>query len=86
MTIYPALYVLKLEGDNWYVGMSYNLNIRWAQHWSGNGAKWTKLHPPISVERVIFDATEEGIENRITLQMMEIYGNDKVRGGSYCKV
>ena len=46
ITIYPAVYVLELEGGNYYVGMSHNLSQRLAQHFSGNGAKWTKLHKP----------------------------------------
>ena len=83
---YPSLYVLKLEEDNYYIGMSYNLNFRWSQHWSGSGAKWTRLHKPVEVVKVIYPATEVGIENRITKEYMEVYGSDKVRGGSYCKV
>jgi len=83
---YPSLYVLKLEEDNYYIGMSYNLNFRWSQHWSGSGAKWTRLHKPVEVVKVIYPATEAGIENRITKEYMEVYGSDKVRGGNYCKV
>ena len=83
---YPSLYVLKLEEDNYYIGMSYNLNFRWSQHWSGSGAKWTRLHKPVEVVKVIYPATEVGIENRITKECMEVYGSDKVSGGSYCKV
>jgi predicted GIY-YIG superfamily endonuclease len=52
ITIKPLVYHLKLEEDNHYVGITYNLNQRYAQHISGNGAKWTKLHKPISVEQV----------------------------------
>jgi len=79
------VYVLKLENENWYVGITYNLNLRMAQHWSGNGAKWTKLHKPISIEKVIYPASTE-IENQTTLELMEQYGKEKVRGGNYCKV
>ena len=83
---YPALYVLRLEDDCYYVGMSYNLNFRWSQHWMGSGAKWTRLHKPVEVIKVIYPATEKGIENRVTLEYMELYGKEKVKGGSYCKV
>jgi len=81
-----ALYVLRLEGDNYYIGMSYNLNFRWSQHWGGSGAKWTKLHKPLEVIKVIYPATEEGIENKITLEYIALYGAERVKGGSYCKV
>ncbi len=85
MTIHPCVYVLKLEQDNWYVGITYNLNLRMAQHWTGQGAKWTQLHKPISIEAVHYPASKE-MENRITTEYMEKYGGDKVRGGSYCRV
>ena len=75
---YPALYVLRLEDDN--------LNFRWSQHWQGKGAKWTKLHNPVEVIKVIYPATDEGIENKITLEYIALYGAEKVKGGSYCKV
>jgi predicted GIY-YIG superfamily endonuclease len=86
LMIYPSLYVLKLEDDCWYVGITMDLNKRLAQHWSGEGAKWTKLHKPISVDRVIFPADQDTIENDITKEYMELYGKEKVRGGSWCKV
>jgi len=82
----PALYVLRLENDNYYVGMSYNLNFRFAQHWQGKGAKWTKLHKPLEVIRIIYPALEENIENKITLEYIALYGADRVKGGSYCKI
>jgi len=86
ITIYPAVYVLELEGGNYYIGMTHNLNQRLAQHFSGSGAKWTKLHKPISVLRVIYPATKEDLENIITKEYIDLYGKDKVKGGSYCAV
>ena len=83
---YPALYVLRLEDDCYYVGMSYNLNFRWSQHWDNKGEKWTKLHKPLEVVKVIYPATEEGIENIVTLEYIALYGAEKVKGGSFCKV
>jgi predicted GIY-YIG superfamily endonuclease len=85
MTIYPCVYILKLEQDNWYVGITYNLNLRMAQHWSGQGAKFTKLYKPTSIEAVVYPASKE-IENQKTLEYMEKYGREKVRGGNYCKI
>ena len=84
ITIYPILYVLNLEQNKKYVGMTNNLNIRLSQHYDGSGAKWTRLYKPISVERIIYPATENDIENKITLELMQMYGKDNVRGGSYC--
>lgn len=84
--IYPALYVLKLVDDCWYVGMSYNLNNRLSQHMFGRGAKFTKLHRPICVDKVIYPAIGFNIENEVTLEYMEKYGKDKVRGGKFCRL
>lgn len=81
----PILYVLKLEDDCWYIGMSYCINVRFAQHWAEKGAKWTKLHKPMSVEQLIYPAKPED-ENIVTKKYMEKYGFEKVRGGSWCKV
>ena len=85
ITIKPLVYHLKLEEDNHYVGITYNLNQRYAQHISGNGAKWTKLHKPIDVEQVWMEGSEE-LENQITLQLMDVYGRDNVRGGKFTKI
>lgn len=84
--VYPIVYVLKLEDDCWYVGITLDLNKRLGQHWSGEGAKWTKLHKPISVEKILFPADGETIENDTTKEYMELYGKEKVRGGSWCRV
>lgn len=86
ITVYPILYVLKLENDCYYIGMSHNLNNRLSQHIQGKGSKWTKINKFVSVEKVVFPANEKGIENRVTLEYIAKYGSDKVRGGSFTKV
>lgn len=78
----PLVYHLKLEDECHYVGITYNLNQRYAQHLGGNGAKWTQLHKPIDVQKVWIDGSEE-LENKITLELIEKYGKEKVRGGKY---
>lgn len=78
----PLVYHLKLEDECHYVGITYNLNQRYAQHLGGNGAKWTQLHKPIDVQQVWIDGSEE-LENKITLELIEKYGKEKVRGGKY---
>ena len=61
-----------------------NLNMRWSQHCDGNGAGFTKLYKPIKILEVFPNGSLQ-MENEITLQYMEKYGKDHVRGGSYCK-
>jgi predicted GIY-YIG superfamily endonuclease len=83
VVVSPALYILRCEDDTWYVGITFNLNIRFAQHWSGVGAKWTRLHKPVEVVEVIYPATNE---NEKTLELMNKYGWERVRGGSWTKI
>tara|TARA_R110000851_G_scaffold136706_4_gene272341 strand:+ start:282 stop:587 length:306 start_codon:yes stop_codon:yes gene_type:complete len=78
----PLCYVLELEDNNYYIGSTYNFNIRYAQHEQGMGAKWTRLHAPISVKEIRFDCNE----NQLTLEYMRLIGYKNVRGGSWCKL
>lgn len=86
--VYPCIYVLELANDCWYVGITYNFNLRMSQHWSGEGgAIWTRLHKPKRIARVIYPATGgKKQEDEITIEMKLLYGNDAVRGGRWCKV
>ena len=85
ITVEPLLYVLKLENEKYYVGITYNLNFRYAQHCQGHGAKWTKLHKPVGITEVRTQATL-GSENEVVHEYMTKYGKANVRGGSYCQV
>lgn len=83
------VYVLELEGGNFYVGQTKNFKRRANQHALASGALWTKVHPPIRV--VEFDSltyrTDSAAAKRetdLTLQYMKEYGWDKVRGGAFC--
>jgi predicted GIY-YIG superfamily endonuclease len=82
ITIHTLVYVLELEGDNWYIGKTHNLNVRLAQHWSGDGAKWTRLYKPLRLHRVSMTETEQQVTNEYIL----LYGKDNVRGGNWTKV
>jgi predicted GIY-YIG superfamily endonuclease len=66
------------------VGITYNLNNRLSQHWDGTGAKWTKLHKPLSVIMIEFPSSADR-ENELTEEFIKTYGKDKVKGGKYCK-
>jgi len=76
-------YVLKLTNENYYVGISSNIQNRLYQHFSNTGAKWTKKYPPIkaiSIEPLIHPWQE----NFKTLCMMKKHGIVNVRGGDWC--
>jgi predicted GIY-YIG superfamily endonuclease len=82
-------YVLELEGGNYYVGISGNLERRLRQHAEGTGAEWTRRHRPVRLALqhpydVSNDAEAERLEDLMTLQVMAQHGLRKVRGGHFC--
>eukprot|EP01050_Picozoa_sp_SAG11_P002869 SAG11_NODE_151_length_14583_cov_21.306200_3_plen_103_part_00 len=85
IVIEPLVYCLKLENDKYYVGITYNLNLRYAQHEAGEGARWTRRHKPIEVIEVFMHGSEE-LENAKTKEYMLKYGWENLRGGYWCKV
>lgn len=82
----PMIYVLELEDDCFYIGITYNLNLRIAQHLSGSGAQWTKMHRPVKIIEVFYDGCTRQKEDEVTKRYVEIYGPEYVRGGSWCRV
>lgn len=77
------VYVLKLENDKFYVGRTKNVDFRIDNHFNNNGSEWTKKHKPIEIFE-IFKNCDNYDEDKITLQFMEKYGIQNVRGGIYC--
>lgn len=82
------LYVLKLENNKYYVGVtSKTPEQRFKQHLTGFiGAGWTKKNKPIK----IFDRKElgsmtfpeaEAYENKVVREYIKKYGINNVRGG-----
>jgi hypothetical protein len=76
------IYVLKLQKGKYYVGKTDNLEKRKQQHINGTACTWTKKYKPISVEKIIPNASDFD-EDKYTKEYMSIYGIDNVRGGSY---
>jgi predicted GIY-YIG superfamily endonuclease len=82
------LYVLKLEGTKYYIGVtSKTPEERYLEHRNGfYGAEWTKIHKPIEIEQskdLGFTTYEKAgvYENKVTRQYVKKYGIDNVRGG-----
>jgi hypothetical protein len=78
------LYVLQLEGGKYYVGRTDDMSRRYAEHKSGKGSEWTKLHKPVKILET-HDSKTEDDETRLTKFLMNKYGVDNVRGGAYCQ-
>jgi len=75
-------YVLRLEENRWYVGLTTRLNYRLSQHWHGSGAKWTELYKPIELVE-LYSGDQEQL---VTDQYINEYGFGLVRGGNYTAV
>ena len=86
LVVSMLLYVLECEPMNgkptFYCGVSYALNNRIAQHASGRGSAWVKLHPVVRIAEVRMNATL-ALEKKITLEYMRRYGWEQVRGGKF---
>lgn len=83
------LYVLELANDNFYVGITRNVDARYKKHQAGAGAQWTARHKPFRIRRcadtgLTSESDAACIENALTIQTMEQYGRERVRGGQYC--
>ena len=76
------IYVLQLTEGFYYVGKTQNVEIRYQQHRSGNGALWTRLHAPIRLVES-YKTISMFEEDRKTKEVMAKYGINKVRGGTY---
>lgn len=82
------LYVLKLENEKWYVGItSKTPEERFQEHLlKKRGAYWTMAHKPLSIEMVedlgiVSKQHAEIYENKITRSLMKERGINNVRGG-----
>lgn len=85
------LYVLALQGDRFYVGLTSDLDRRLEQHFTASGAEWTRLHRPVRVVHSINTGTRdrlqaEAMENEATVALMMSYGIEAVRGGHYSQL
>ena len=76
------IYILKLQNGKYYVGKSDNPMLRYQEHLNGKGSAWTRKYKPISVEKIIENASHFD-EDKYTKEYMAKYGIDNVRGGTY---
>ncbi|ARF12578.1 hypothetical protein Klosneuvirus_8_2 [Klosneuvirus KNV1] len=82
------VYSLNLANGKKYVGMTANIDRRMNQHFSGNGAKWTQKHEPVSINRISeYKNKSEArqVETEVYYKMKNYHGGGKVRGAGYTK-
>ena len=77
-----GVYVLELNNDKRYVGMSEDVEGRVYKHFAGEGASFTKTHGVVKRGEVLTvqDGTLEQWEQNETLAQMIKYGINNVRG------
>jgi hypothetical protein len=76
------IYILELNGGNYYVGKTKDIAKRFNDHKSQKGSAWTRQHGgPKIIE--IYECTSLFDEDKYTLEYMNAVGVDNVRGGSY---
>lgn len=78
------VYVLELENGKFYVGYTRSKSRRIQDHFKGYGSKWTKLHKPIRVLEWLRGGRL--LERKKTLEYMQRYGIDSVRGYQWCQL
>jgi predicted GIY-YIG superfamily endonuclease len=79
------IYALRLVGGKYYIGKSLDVMKRYQQHLNGSGSAWTKKYKPVSIDKIVDNASPFD-EDKITLEYMSKYGIDMVRGGSFVDV
>lgn len=79
-------YSLNLKNGKKYVGYTTNLNQRLSSHFSGNGAKATQKHTPVSinhVQRCKNATTAKKAEQIVYKNMSKYHGTGNVRGAGH---
>jgi len=79
------IYVLKCQGNKFYVGKTEDPQFRLDTHFKEGGSVWTKKYKPIQIHELIPDQTDHD-EQRVTQEYMGKYGIDNVRGGPWCRI
>ena len=79
------IYIIKLEDNKYYIGKTNNLERRKQEHIDGNASAWTNKYKPISIEKIIPNASPFD-EDKYTKEYMAKFGIDNVRGGSYVQI
>lgn len=79
------LYVLALEDNCFYIGISANVSHRIEQHFKGKGAVFTKKHKPLAVvsNEICNPKCAKKLERDLVLKYQAKYGKDKVRGAGH---
>ena len=81
-------YVLQLQDNKYYVGTTDNIYQRLLDHtlMTPMSAIWVRHHGPVQRVLEVSRNSSKADEAYKTLQYMDMFGWDNVRGGGYCKL
>lgn len=87
------IYVLRVQGNGWYVGSTRNFERRMRSHFGKGGAMATKERKALSIEEVFelhdyqirTDCAHERAEVLIAQRYSKLYGMETVRGAKHGK-
>lgn len=79
------IYVLKLVDNRYYVGRTGNILRRIQEHFTGCGALYTMKYNPIKVIEITEELKNTDERNK-TIEIMNKYGWEKVRGSHWCSL
>jgi hypothetical protein len=80
-----SIYILRLDGDKYYIGGSEFPDYSIENHFNKKGVHWTMNHEPLNVIELIYNCDSKDIDMYV-IKYMEEYGIDNVRGGSFSNV
>jgi len=81
-----GVYILKLSNGKYYIGESNDIDRRVWMHENSNGSNWTKMYGVIGKMDTIRNNNGNLNELIETLNMINTYGIDNVRGSMFTKV
>jgi len=73
----PLLYVLQLESNNFYIGVSYHINLSYAKHTAGQASKITKLYRPLCIKEVKLVDSQSDLHKTVK-SYRDAHGYDKI--------
>jgi predicted GIY-YIG superfamily endonuclease len=80
-----TIYVLRCEGNKYYVGKTSQLELRLTDHFIKGGSAWTSKYEPQELIMMMPNC-DDFDEDKYVKKYMAIFGIENVRGGTYSQV
>lgn len=79
-------FVLKLESNKYYIGITTNINFTLEEYINHNETEWTKQYNPIELTELISNVNSRDKLDKVTIRFMKKYGIENVRGGNFNEI